>query len=119
MKIASEQTNQLQLFKNTFINSQYCMNRLSNTEIFTVLNNSFAGKRTDDNIFKRLLKIVTLSEVVLGGLTFSVLAIGPGFAGSNLAMSDNSPHLAFLRRGSKPVGPCRKVLRYVKGTFEV
>jgi hypothetical protein len=95
------------------------MNRLSNTQIFTVLNNSFAGKRTDDNIFKRLLKIVTLSEVVLGGLTFSVLAIGPGYAGSNLAKGDKSLHHAFLRSGSKPVGPCPKVLRYLKGTFEM
>jgi hypothetical protein len=63
--------------------------------------------------------------VILSGLVVSVLDIGPKVHRFNLGQGlwiikgDKNPQQAFLRRGSKAVGPCHKMLWHVLEPFDV
>jgi hypothetical protein len=56
----------------------------------------------------------SINHVALGGLMVSVLAVGPKFRGFKpgrerwVFKDDKNPQHAFLRRGSKAVGPMSK-----------
>jgi hypothetical protein len=56
----------------------------------------------------------------LGGVMVSVLATGPKVRGltpgQEIVKGYKNPQHAFLQRGSKAQGPCRKILRHVKIT---